>query len=165
MKKFSEFRDNLTSEQAGICSFGISFLLTLVFNVLLYFTFIHNIVTLLIISMFLVLAFNIFFNFAIFKTTTKKYNEGIAKAKQPLISKYRLTKDAFIEIRYIQEDFEHSSNMKMLTAVINNSDCKFYAKFNDNEDIELIVKNKDGNVIYSEIISNFNYFQAFFEKV
>ena len=53
----------------------------------------------------------------------------------------------------------------MLTARYEKMLKEPYVKLTGNEKIELIVKNKDENIIHLEVISNFIYFEHHFEKI
>jgi hypothetical protein len=92
------------------------------------------------------------------------FGVDLKKAKQRVITKYSLTKDSYTELNYIQEDFEHpSSNPKMLAKIADHYNCKFYAKLTNDEKIELTGKDKDENIIYTETLHNFIYFENHFE--
>ena len=129
MKKFSEFIDKLTLKQAQ----KYSLLSAIVFTLLCFITItliLHSLMDPIIILLTLALALLVGVAFW-YLSCTLLFDVDLKKAKQRVITKYSLTKDSYTEVSYIQEDFEHASNMKILTVVINNSDCKFYAKLND----------------------------------
>ena len=100
-----------------------------------------------------------------------KFMEGFLKYKRHLITIEEVkteyasyVKEYFERIENIQEDFEHpSSNPKMLAKIVDNYNCKFYAKLTNDEKIELTVKDKDENIIYTEILHNFIYFENHFK--
>ena len=162
MKKFSEFIDKLTLKQAQ----KYSLLSAIVFTLLCFITItliLHSLMDPIIILLTLALALLVGVAFW-YLSCTLLFDVDLKKAKQRVITKYSLTKDSYTELNYIQEDFEHtSSNPKMLAKIVDNYNCKFYAKLTNDEKIELIVKDKDENIIYTEILHNFIYFENHFE--
>lgn len=156
MKKFSEFVDKLTSKQASLCSSVVAIFMATVLGILFFYIIVPDVPLSVVVALFLGVILDLSLDMTIFKSVEKRESERRLKEKEWIISKYGLTKEFYTELRYVQED--------MLIAIIDESGCKFYAKFNDEEKIELIIKNKDDNIIYSEVISDFDYFEMFFDS-
>ena len=72
-----------------------------------------------------------------------------------------LSKDKFTQLSFFLNCGE--SVAKMLSAIIHAEGCKFYAKLTEDDNILLIIKNKNDDEIYNTIISNYSYFTIHFK--
>lgn len=171
MKKFSEFRDKLTSAQAKNYSVITSLILTLPVTILLI---IHiwprfqtdAIPMSIIITAFLFATFYLFFDYFIFKSHDKYWKEKHISTKQRVITEYELTKETYTKVKYdYRQMLKNTSDRDMLNKLLIHSAYTFYVKLTDEEKIELIVKDKDENLIYTYIYTNFIYLETYFEKI
>ena len=75
-----------------------------------------------------------------------------------------LNKENFTELSFIPQDDNGGSEYEMLLTIIKRVECKFFAKLKEDDEIILIVKDKEDNDIYSCEISNYSYFNARFKQ-
>ena len=171
MKKFSEFKQQLTSNQAASYSFIIALILSLTFALLLILLLwaklkFESIFIALIFSASLGTCFYLLLAENIFKVHAKEWQEEHLKAKEKFNSSFNLTKDNYIKVRYnYQKALREANNPKMLQELLISSNFSFYLKLNDEKTIELIVKDKDENVLYTDTITSFIYLEEYFEII
>jgi len=86
---------------------------------------------------------------------------GLQDYKKKEIVDTFLSKDKFTLLTF----FLNCSNSEadMLSAILKAEGCKFYAKLTEDDNILLIVKDKNDDEIYNTIISNYLYFTNHFK--
>lgn len=83
------------------------------------------------------------------------------KAKER-VGRY-LHSDFYTQVYYRNNTDKTSEDFEMFQKIARNSECKFYAKLNEQEYIELIAKDKNEQIVYKQVIRNFVYFEEYFE--
>lgn len=96
------------------------------------------------------------------KPNSKKQAAANLQEKNRAIS--LLTKEKFTELSFIPQEDDDGGEYEMLLAIQKGTNCKFFAKLNEDDKIILIVKNKDNVEIYNCKISNYYYFNLRFKK-
>lgn len=171
MKKFSEFKNKLTVKQAKTYSVIISLIITLCVMVLSFtalcpFNEVAGIIIAILVpiggffvSMFLCHEY-------IFRIDEKTFNEDFDKAKPRVILSYNLTVESYAQVKYnFSKAIKNDSERDMLEKLLAHSAYNFYVKLNDKDEIELIVKDKDQNIVYTDTFTNFIYLENYFEKI
>lgn len=171
MKKFSEFRDKLTLKRAKNYTLIITLIFTLTLAILLTSLMwsdfeIKSILILLLPTPLLSVLVYILLAEYIFRVPDKEWDEQHLTAKKKFNSSLNLTTDNYIKVRYNYEKALWKTNgRKMLSNLLVNSNFSFYIKLNGEEEIELIVKDKDENILYTDTITNFIYLEEYFEII
>ena len=75
-----------------------------------------------------------------------------------------LKKEKFIELSFTPQQDDYGREYEMFLAILKVTNCKFFAKLNEEDKIILIVKDKDNVEIYNCKISNYYYFNLRFKK-
>ena len=76
-----------------------------------------------------------------------------------------LHSDFYIQVYYRNNTNKTSKDLEMFQKIAQNPECKFYAKLNEQEYIELIAKDKNEQIVYMQIIRNFVFFEEYFEML
>lgn len=111
---------------------------------------------------FILAALALFSVFALFIYYTLLRVAGLHDYKQKEQSNTFLSKDKFTQLSFFLNCGETDS--KMLSAILHAEGCKFYAKLTEDDNILLVVKDKNEDEIYNTIISNYLYFTTHFKK-
>lgn len=111
---------------------------------------------------FMLAALGLFSVFALFLYYTLLRIAGLHDYKQKEKTNTFLSKDKFTELSFFLNCGE--SEAKILSAIIHAGGYKFYAKLTEDDNILLIVKDKNNDEIYNTIISNYLYFTNHFKK-
>ena len=171
MKKFWSYIKNLSEVQTKKLSIIISSIISISFlGILLWVNrgteidifvyFLSVVLTILIWVVLYELSYTLFGGYS------KKYVKHITETKQKIILDYGLSKESYIEVIPNYDFFLRDSRYsKFLIAIFKNSNYKYYTKLTENEEIELIVKDKNQNIIYTDNLTNFFYFEAQFNKL
>ena len=170
MKKFSEFRNKLIADQAKRYSYISSIILSTIVLIILWVLFWPKIgVAIGILAiLFTPISLVVFYAFAhcIFDIDTKSRRENFEVAKQRVILSYNLTVESYAQVKYnFSEAIKNDSERDMLEKLLAHSAYNFYVKLNDKDEIELIVKDKDQNLVYTDTFTNFIYLENYFEKI
>jgi hypothetical protein len=72
-----------------------------------------------------------------------------------------LSFEEFKQVYLIEE--ENGESINILSKIFHNEDCKFYAKLTQDNNINLIVKDKHNDEVYSEEIKDKEYFYSMFQ--
>lgn len=169
VKKFSEFKKNLTSSQAACYTILTSLIIALPITVFCLILFwpsyeLLSIPLSLIATAFPFGAIYLVLDNFVFKAHDKYWQEKHATAKRRVINNYGLTKGLYIKVNYNYEKMiEEVSDRKMLTELWPLNNCTFYARLTDNEKIELIAKDVNQKVVYLNTFDNFIYFETYFK--
>ena len=159
MKKFSEFKANLTYKKARNYSAIAAIVLTIIPCISIA-TFLEDSIFLTIfVAITLCICLYSVFLFGIFQAHKLMEKELTDETKQRVLSHYNLTKDQYIKVNYI---YDQPLDSQMITKLIDFYD--FYVKLNDTEEIDLIVKDKNNNIVFTKTINNFIYFEAHFKN-
>ena len=110
---------------------------------------------------FMLASLGLFSVFALFMYYTLLRMAGLHDYKQKEKSSTFLSKDKFTQLSFFINCGE--SEAKMLSAIIHAEGCKFYGKITEDDNILLIVKDKNDDEIYNTIISNYLYFTNHFK--
>lgn len=113
------------------------------------------------ISMFVVPMITYFFLDLIFKTQWLEFKEELKSEKE--VCQGFLSKEVFTQVTFLPQ--EKSIEAEMCISILKNTGCTFFAKFDDEENIILIVKDKENKEIYKQEISNYRYFNLRFKKM
>lgn len=178
MKKFSEFKKTLTYTQILILSIFISILITLVVSstiVALTSSYVQknsiNYTSAIIFYAVATFIFSFIFFYSKLGGPDKKYFDNMNRVKQTILSEYNLVKGTYTEVKFLFEKLLSDVDEDLtyvIIPILNNSNCRFFAKLIDGEEedeIELIIKDIHDNTINTIIISNFIYFQKNFEML
>ena len=95
------------------------------------------------------------------KPNSKK--QAAANLQEKNIAISFLTKEKFTELSFTPQE-DDGGEYEMLLAIQKGTNCKFFAKLNEDDKIILIVKDKDNVEIYNCKISNYYYFNLRFKK-
>ncbi len=98
------------------------------------------------------------FIFIIFYEIVFKVKDKRKEEAEVAIRKYLSTTD-YKQVIFLYEPCDIT---KMLVQILQKEDCKFYAKLTENNNIHLIVKDKNNEEVYSTEIDNIFYFNANF---
>ena len=172
MKKFREFRDKLTLKQATAISLILPALVCLILACIFvkpYFA-IEGVSSpsICIVLMMSMVTYGALALFAIWilDVNGKELQRDWHAAKAYVIPSYKLSKDNYVELKYLfDKALENASDDEHLTILLTNANYTFFAKLTENEEINLLTKDVDGNVISDEIIGNFSYLKAYFEPL
>jgi len=159
MKKFSEFKANLTYRKAQIYSAIIAIILTTIVCISIIAFMDEVIITSIVLSSPLAICLYLTFLLGIFQAHKLADNEIFEKAKQRVLLNYNLTKDHYTKVNYI---YDQNLDRIMIAKILEFYD--FFVKLNNNEEIDLVVKDKDGNIVFTKTINNFIYFEAHFKN-
>ena len=91
----------------------------------------------------------------------ENFAEDWYKAKER-VGRY-LHSDFYTQVYYRNNTDKTSEDFEMFKKISRNSECKFYAKLNEQEYIELIAKDKNEQIVYKQVIRYFVYFEEYFE--
>lgn len=100
----------------------------------------------------------ILFYIFIFKGIEKNFNEESIDIKEEILKK--LPKNDFKEVYYVSQ--LNGSERDMILEILNNINCKFYAKVLKNENICVTVTDNESKQIYTVEIENYRYFKRIF---
>ena len=112
------------------------------------------------ISIFLFPLITYFFLNLILKIEWLEFKEELEIEKE--ICKDFLSKETFVQVTFLPQ--EKSIEAKMCFSILEKTGCTFFAKFDNEENIILIVKDKENKEIYKQEISNYRYFNLRFKK-
>lgn len=90
----------------------------------------------------------------------ENFKEDLKEAKEICYS--FLSKEEFTQVTYSPE--EENDEIEMFFTIFKNEGYTFWAKFDNDENIILIVKNKENNKVYEDEIDNYCYFNLNFKK-
>lgn len=96
----------------------------------------------------------------LYKTPWLKTKEELEKEKKTCQG--FLSKEVFTQVTFLPQ--EKSSESEMCFSILENAGFIFFAKFDNEDNIILIVKDKDNKDIYKQEISNYRYFNLRFKK-
>ena len=167
MKKFLKFRDALTIKQARKLSVICSLISVLVISTL--FTLIVfgiHLTSLIPFTLFFICSFPFIIDifYIVFDGPYKEKTAEGKAADQVIISKFNLTTTDYTEVRYKYEKaIKETVEAKLFMTILTNSACRFLVKLTEDEKIDVVVKDKDKNIIYIEILDDFDYFKNHFE--
>lgn len=171
--------DNLSHVQALILAFLTSLILTTIFAFSQVNFDISNIMNLnepqlliIVAIIFAVMTYLLLvIGYILPRKDVEQFEKEFEAAKEDVLSNYHLTKETYTEVKLNFEKFlnnvDEDTNEVILT-ILNNSNCRFYAKLIDSEEtdaIEVVGKDINNNTIYSTTIYNFIFFKNFFEKI
>lgn len=159
MKKFSEFKATLTYTKAVTYSTIVALIFTAIACIGIIVFLEESIFISLLISFPLWICLYLIFLLGIFKAHKIADKEKFDGAKERVLTHYdNLTKGQYIKVYYVyDEKLDHIMISKLLDSF------DFYVKLNDNEEIELMVKDKDNNIVFTKTTDNFIYFEAHFK--
>ena len=173
MKKIRELMDKLTLKQANTISIIVSLLVTILllgifagrfFNVTGEIV-ILNIALFLLVSVFLYCVLFMMVS-AIMKLPYKEACIREKEAKAYVMDNYNLSHEEYTELKYcLEEALMGAYEPEMISVIWEKATYKFYAKLTENEDVDLMVKDANGNIIHNEIIDNFQYLKSYFEPL
>lgn len=103
--------------------------------------------------------FYFFLDCFIFKATDKEMAEIKEKAEFTIIQ--QLSSMDFKQVYFLAKDYGND-DISMMRQILKKEGCKFYAKLTENKSIQLIVKDKHDEEVFSEEIGNYLYFSANF---
>lgn len=158
MKKFSEFKANLTYRKAQTYSAIIAIILTTIVCISIIAFMEEVIITSIVVSSPLAICLYLTFLLGIFQAHKLGDKERFERAKQRVLLHYTLTKEQYTKVNYI---YDQSLDRIMFEKMLEFFD--FYVKLNDNEEIELVVKDKNDNIVFTKTTDNFIYFEAHFK--
>lgn len=110
---------------------------------------------------FMLVALVLFIMFALFMYNVLLRINGLHDHKEKEIADTFLSKDKFTLLSFFLNCGE--TEAKMLSAILHAEGCKFYAKLTEDDNILLIIKDKNDDEIYNTIISNYLYFTNHFK--
>lgn len=84
-------------------------------------------------------------------------------SKEKMVAIGYLNREEFTEILFVPKE-NLGSETEMISAILRKVDCKFFAKLTDNDEIILLLKDKENNEIYHCEISNYTYFNLRFKE-
>lgn len=87
---------------------------------------------------------------------------GLSDYEEKEKAKSFLSKDNFTEVGFFINS--SISEAKMLSSILKAEGCKFYAKLAEDDNVLLIVKDKNDDEIYSSTILNYLYFTSHFKQ-
>lgn len=159
MKKFSEFKANLTYRKAQIYSAIIAIILTTIVCISIIAFMEEVIITSIVLSSPLAICLYLTFLLGIFQAHKLAEKETFERAKQRVLLHYdNLTKGEYVKVYYV---YDERLDRIMIEKMLEFFD--FYVKLNDNEEIELVVKDKENNVVFTKTTDNFIYFEHHFK--
>lgn len=167
MKKFSEFRNALTIKQARKLSVIYSLISALAISIL--FTLIVfgiHLTSLIPFAIFLIGSFPMICGifYIVFDGPYKEKKAEWKAAEQVIISKFNLNITDYAEVRYkYEKGIKETLEAELFMTILTNSACRFLVKLTEDEQIEVVVKDKDENIIYTETLDDFDYFENHFE--
>lgn len=162
MKKFSEFRNALSAKQAlklsFICSFILSLAISSLITLLAYGFHLTSLIPFVICLLGLFAMFCPIF-YLLFDLHAKEKTEQCKTINQ----EFNLTTTDYTEVRYNYEKaLEKIDEAELLTAILTHSACRFFSKLTEDEQIEVVIKDKDENIIYTQTLHDFEYFENHF---
>ena len=162
-KKFREFKDKLTCKQA----WGISIIIALFIGLIYALIFASTFAALfLLFSSILVCTIALTPMVFIFDLGYKDKVQQWEMNKTEAILAYNLSKDTYVKLKFLpDETIINTHCIKMLTTLLTNSNYSFWAKLTEEDNVKLIVKDVNDNILYDEIISNFRYLNAYFKPL
>ena len=101
----------------------------------------------------------VFFYYVIFDGIHREDEEKSKKIEDKTIQNLSYTD--FREVYFLVTD--EGSHIDMMKKILRKEECKFYAKFTDNENIYLVVKDKHDEEVYNAEIENYDYFNSHFK--
>ena len=150
-------KNKLTSKQATTIALlltGAVFLLFILIGILgTKFDIISIIGMSAMMSLIAFVIFSVFLN-----VNEKESQEEYERIKSEILQS--LSKESFTRVYYIFED--KSDITDMFKQILENQECRFYAKLSKEESIILIAKNKHSEEVYNCEIKNYRYFDANF---
>lgn len=159
MKKFSEFRANLTSQKALTYSAIMALIIAAIVATSIILFMEEAIITGIVVCFPLWLSIHLTFYLVIFKGHKIETKETLNQAKQRVLLHYdNLTKGEYIKVYYV---YDENLDRIMIEKILEFFD--FYVKLNNNEEIELVVKDKDNNIVFTKTTDNFIYFERHFK--
>lgn len=171
MKKFSEFRDNLTAKQAKNYSLIFSSVFAVIVAVWITLFLWSNfaargIIISILLSIMAFVGFYLFFDYFIFKGYDKHWSEEHENAKQRVIEKFNLATKERVKVRYnFEKMLENTSDKEMLVRLLKIPEYKFFLRLTEGDTVELIVTDKDNYIISIDNFTNFIYVDTYFEKI
>lgn len=94
--------------------------------------------------------------FIIFKGEKRKEEEK----KMEFIAERHLSQTEFTEVYFVAKGY--GSCMEMMKEILKKEGCRFYAKLTDDQNIYIVVKDKNNETVYKSEIANYSYFNFHF---
>lgn len=96
----------------------------------------------------------------IFRTDRLEFEEKLKKERE--LCQDFLSKETYTQVVFLPQ--ERSCEAEMLFSILENTGCTFFAKFDNEDNIILIVKDKENKEVYKAEIENYYYFNLRFKK-
>ena len=158
MKKEERIKKKLTSKQVGIISMVIAMIGGMIFFYLTYSKgegiFISGIISLVMAMVIAIWCYSF-----VLKGTEREINEE-EKALQADVKKFLCT-GTITELLFTPKN--NGDETEMILGILKEVGCRFFAKLDENENIILIVYDKDGKKVWEEKIENYFYFKDRFK--
>lgn len=179
MKKFVEFLDNLSHAQAIILAVVSSLIFTTIFAFFQpNFDVINDInlnklqLLIIVAVIFAVITYLLLLvGYILPRKNIEQMEKEYENAKEEVLANYNLSKENYIEVKFIFEKFLEDVDEDITEAILpilTHSNCRFCVKLIDSEEgdvIQLVCVDINTNIIYTTTIYNFIFFQKYFEKV
>ena len=173
MKKIRELMDKLTLKQANTISIIISLLVTILLLGIFagrFFKVAGEVDILIIVPFLLAPVFLCCVLYMMVSVIMKvPYKEACIRekeAKEYVMANYNLSYEEYTELKYcLEEALMGAYEPEMISVIWAKVAYKFYAKLTENEDVDLIAKDSNGNIIHNEVIGNFQYLKSYFEPL
>ena len=170
MKKFSEFRNKLTAKQAKSYSLISAIILSAIVLIIVCVIFWPELggATGILAILSTPALLSVFYAIAhlIFDVDTKSRKENYKVAKQRVVLSYNLTVETYTQVKYnFTKAIKNDSERDMLEKLLVHSAYTFYVKLTDEGKIELIAKDKEQNIVYTDTFNNFIYLETYFDKI
>lgn len=159
MKKEKRIKKQLTSKQAGIISVAIAIVCGMIYFWLPYSKGEEIYISGLLSFIIGIVIYMFCYSFVL-RGDKREHKERQEAVKAEL--KKSLSTGELTELIFTPEN--NGSETTMVLGILEKQGCRFFAKFNENEKIILIVYDKDEKEVWKEEIVNYFYFDSRFKQ-